>query len=169
MDHPIVRYAILVGSLALLQYALVPQFRIAGVSMDLLLVLAVAAGMHSGVERGAVVGFACGFALDLMVVTPFGLGAIAYLSAAVVAGLLEAATVHAARWLTATVALLGSTAGIVTFAVVGAVLGQSGMVSGHLLTVLLVVAPTSALLVFPVLRACRWAEPEEHRLRAAVR
>lgn len=169
MDHPVVRYAILIGSAAFLQFAIAPQFRIAGVSVDVLLVLAIAAGMHSGVERGAVVGFACGFALDLMVVTPFGLGAVSYLAAAVVAALLEAATVHSARWLSATVALLAASAGVLCFAVGGAVLGSSGMVDGHLLTVLLVVAPSSALLVFPALSACRWAEPEEYRLRAAVR
>lgn len=169
MDHPMVRYAILIGSTALLQYAVAPQFRIAGVSVDLLLVLAIAAGMHSGVDRGAVVGFASGLALDLMVVTPFGLGAMASLAAGVVAGLLEAATVHSARWLTATVALLSSVAGIACFALIGAVLGRSGMVGGHLLTVLAVVAPTSALLVFPALRACRWADPEDLRVRTAVR
>lgn len=169
MDHPVVRYAILVGSVVLVQYALAPQFRIAGVSVDLLLALAIAAGIHSGVERGAIVGFVCGFALDLMVSTPFGLGSVSYLAAGVVAALLEAATVHSARWLTITVGLLASAAGIVCFALVGEVLGQSGMFGGHMVKVLLVVAPTSALLALPLLRACRWADPEEHRLRAAVR
>ena len=169
MDHPLVRYAILIGSTALLQYAIVPQFRIAGVSADLLLVLAVAAGMQSGVERGAVVGFASGLALDLMVVTPFGLGAVSYMAASSVAGLLEGATVHSARWLTATVALLASMAGVVCFALVGAVLGEAGMVDGHLVAVLAVVGPSSALLAFPALRACRWADPEDRMARAAVR
>lgn len=169
MDHPVVRYGILVASFALVQYALASQFRIAGVSVDLLLVLAIAAGMHSGAERGAVVGFASGLALDLVVVTPFGLGAVSYLAASVVAGLLEAATVHSARWLTMAIAFVASTVGLVGFAVVGAVLGRSDMLTGHLFTVLAVVGPTSALLVFPALRACRWADQEDMLLRAAVR
>lgn len=168
MDHPVVRYAILIASAAVLQYAVAPQFRLAGVSVDLLLVLAVAAGMHSGVERGAVVGFASGLALDLLVVTPFGLGAIAYLTAGGVAGLLEAATVLAARWLTMAIAAIASTVGLLTFAIVGAVLGRSDLLGIHLLVVVLVVAPTSALLVLPALRACRWADPEIHRVRTAV-
>lgn len=169
MDHPVVRYAILVASFALVQYAVASQFRIAGTSLDALLILAIAAGIHSGVERGAVVGFASGFALDLLTVTPFGVGSVSYLAAAVVAGLLEAATVHSARWLTMAIAFVSSIAGLLCFAVTGAVLGRSDMFTGHLLVVIAVVAPTTAVLVIPALRACRWADPEDLRLRAAVR
>ena len=53
---------------------------------DALLILAVAAGVVSGTERGATVGFCCGLALDLMVTTPFGLGAVSYLVAGAMAG-----------------------------------------------------------------------------------
>ena len=169
MDHPVVRYAILIASAALLQYAVAPQFRIAGVSVDLLLVLAIAAGINGGPERGSVVGFASGLALDLLVVTPFGLGAVAYLAAGSIAGLLEAATVLAARWLTMAIAALSAALGLVVFALVGSVLGRSDLWSWHLLTVIAVVAPTSALLVLPALGACRWADPEIHRVRAAIR
>lgn len=169
MDHPVVRYAILVGSVALAQYAIASQFRLAGVSVDLLLVLAIAAGIHSGAERGAVVGFASGFALDLLTVTPFGVGSVSYLAAAVVAGLLEGATVHSARWLTMAIALVASISGLLCFALTGAVLGRSDMLTGHLVVVIAIVAPTSAVLVLPVLRACRWADPEDLRLRTAVR
>ncbi len=169
MDHPAVRYAIVLCSIALVQYAVAPQFRLAGVSVDLLLVLAIAAGIHGGVERGAMVGFAAGLALDLMVVTPFGLGAVSGLAAGVVAGLLESATVLSARWLTMAIAALSSTVGLLCFAVTGAVLGRSDLVTGRLLLVIAVVAPTSAILVLPVLRACRWADREDFRPRAAVR
>jgi len=169
MDHPAVRYAIAIGSAAFLQFALVSQFRLGGVSADLLLVLAIAAGIHSGLERGAIVGFACGLALDLMVVTPFGLGAVSCMAAAVVASLMGDATVHAARRLLGVVALVAAAVGTALFALAGAVLGHPGMLDGHLLSVLLVVSATSALLVFPVLRVCAWADPEEHRIRTAVR
>ena len=76
MDHPAIRYAVVIGTAALLQYVVFSQFRIAGVSADLFLVVAIAAGIVAGSERGAVVGFVCGACLDLLVVTPFGLGAI---------------------------------------------------------------------------------------------
>lgn len=76
MDHPAIRYVFIIATAAFLQYTLFTQFRIAGVSADLLLVVAIAAGIVAGAERGAIVGFVCGLCLDLLVVTPFGLGAI---------------------------------------------------------------------------------------------
>lgn len=169
MEHPVVRYAIVVLSAVAVQYAVLTQVRFGGVSADLLLVLAIAAGIHSGPERGAIIGFVCGLALDAMVVTPFGLGAMSYLVAAVLAGLLEAATVHSSRWITAGIAAVSSMMGILFFAIVGTVLGQANMLTGHILTVVAVIAVTSALLVLPVLRSCRWADPEDQRVRTAAR
>lgn len=169
MEHPAFRYLFIIGTAAFLQYTVVTQFRIAGVSADLLLVVAIGAGIVAGAERGAVVGFVCGLCLDLMVVTPFGLGAISGLVAGVVAGLLEGATVHSARWLTATIAFLSSGAGVLSFAISGSLLGRPDMLSLHVLTILGVVGVSSALLVFPVVRVCRWADPEDALLRAAVR
>lgn len=169
LQNPIVRYGILVITAALLQYALLSQFRVLGVSADVLLVLAVAAGMRGGPDTGAIVGFFCGLMLDCLTVTPFGLGALAYLLAGVCGAGLERATVHNARWLTMTVAALASMAGILVFAIVGAIVGDGDLVNGHLVTVLLIVGLSSSVLVFPVLTACRWADPENDRIRAATR
>lgn len=169
MDHPALRYLVIIATAALLQYTFVTQFRVGGVSADLLLVVAIAAGINSGTERGAIVGFAAGLCLDLMVVTPFGLGAISGLVAGSVAGLLEGATVHSARWLTMVIAFLSSAIAIGAFAVSGALLGRPDMLSGHVLTIIGVVGVSSSIFVFPVVRACRWADPEDRLLRAAVR
>lgn len=169
MQHPATRYLIIIATAALLQYALIAQFRIGGASADLLLVVAIAAGINSGTERGAIVGFASGLCLDLMVSTPFGLGAIAGVVAGSLAGLLEGATVHSARWLTMVIAFLSSAFGVLAFALSGALLGRPDMLSGHVFTIIGVVGLSSAIFVFPVVRACRWADPEDRLLRAAVR
>lgn len=169
MDHPSLRYFVIIATAAFLQYTLVTQFRIAGVSADLLLVVAIAAGMTAGAERGAIVGFVSGLCLDLLVTTPFGLGAIGGLTAGVAAGLLEGATIHSARWLTMVIAFLSSTAGLLAFAVSGALLGRPDMISVHLLTIIGVVGVTSALLVLPTRKACAWADPDDGLRRAAVR
>jgi rod shape-determining protein MreD len=145
------------------------QFRIAGVSADLFLVVAIAAGIVAGSERGAVIGFICGICLDLLIVTPFGLGAISGLAAGLVAGLLEGATIHSARWLTAAIAFISSGVGVLAFAVAGALLGRPDLLSLRVFTVMVVVGASSALLVFPAVRVCRWADPEVGRMRAAVR
>ena len=169
MNRPAVRYFIVISVSAFLQYAVFNQFRLADVSADLLLVVAIAAGINAGAERGAVVGFVSGLCLDLMVVTPFGLGAISGLVAGVVAGRLEAATVHSARWLTMTIAVLSSGAGVLTFVISGSLLGRSEMWSLRVLEVIAIVGISSAILVFPMIRACRWADPDDLLLRAAVR
>ena len=169
MNRPAVRYFIVISVSAFLQYAVFNQFRLADVSADLLLVVAIAAGINAGAERGAVVGFVSGLCLDLMVVTPFGLGAISGLVAGVVAGRLEAATVHSARWLTMTIAVLSSGAGVLTFVISGSLLGRSEMWSLRVLAVIAIVGISSAILVFPMIRACRWADPDDLLLRAAVR
>ena len=169
MDHPAIRYVVIIGTAAFLQYTLFSQFRIAGVSADLFLVVAIAAGIVAGSERGAVIGFICGICLDLLIVTPFGLGAISGLAAGLVAGLLEGATIHSARWLTAAIAFISSGVGVLAFAVAGALLGRPDLLSLRLLTVMVVVGASSALLVFPAVRVCRWADPEVGRMRAAVR
>ena len=169
MDHPAIRYVVIIGTAAFLQYTLFSQFRIAGVSADLFLVVAIAAGIVAGSERGAVIGFICGICLDLLIVTPFGLGAISGLAAGLVAGLLEGATIHSARWLTAAIAFISSGVGVLAFAVAGALLGRPDLLSLRVLTVMVVVGASSALLVFPAVRVCRWADPEDGRMRAAVR
>ena len=169
MDHPAIRYVVIIGTAAFLQYTLFSQFRIAGVSADLFLVVAIAAGIVAGSERGAVIGFICGICLDLLIVTPFGLGAISGLAAGLVAGLLEGATIHSARWLTAAITFISSGVGVLAFAVAGALLGRPDLLSLRVFTVMVVVGASSALLVFPAVRVCRWADPEVGRMRAAVR
>ena len=169
MDHPAIRYVVVVATAVFLQYTLITQFRIAGVSADLFLVVAIAAGIVAGSERGAVVGFVCGLCLDLLVVTPFGLGAVSGLVSGVVAGSLEGATIYAAKWMTAAIAFVASSVGTLAFAITGALLGRPDLLSFHVLTVMAVVGASSALLVFPAVRVCRWADPEARLLRAAVR
>jgi cell shape-determining protein MreD len=108
-------------------------------------------------------------ALDSISVTPFGLGAVAYMGAGALAGWMEGTIVHAARWLTMAVAFVTSALGVTAFAVIGSVLGQSQMLSAHLLQVVLVVSIWSALLVIPATKACRWAERYSDRFRPAMR
>jgi rod shape-determining protein MreD len=164
-----VRYALLVVTAAIVQRALFSIVRIDDVAPDALMALAVAAGIVAGSDRGAAVGFASGLALDLMVTTPFGLGAVSYLAAGALAGALETALVRSARWLTMAVAAVSAVVGVVLFALVGALLGREEMLRGHLVAVAVVVGISTAVLVLPFTAACRWAEKDSDRLRAAMR
>jgi len=163
-----VRYALLLLTVLVLERFLFQHVRFDDVSVDAFLVLAVTVGIVAGPRRGAIIGFAAGFALDLTVVTPFGLGALSYLLAGVVAGSTERLVVHSARSLTMLVGFLAAFAGLLFFTVVGSILGASGLIDGHLPMVLLVVSASTAVLVLPCRRAVRWAERPSDSLSPAV-
>jgi rod shape-determining protein MreD len=169
VSRTVVRYGLLILTAAILQRAVFAELRIDGAVADALLILAVAAGVVSGTERGATVGFCCGLALDLMVTTPFGLGAVSYLVAGAMAGAIETSLVRSARWLTVATAALSAVVGVGVFALLGTLLGQARMLGGHLLVVMAVVAVSTAILVLPFARACRWADKDADHLRPAMR
>ncbi len=163
-----IRFFVLLLTAVVVQRFLFDQFRIDGVAVDAFLVLAVTTGMVCGSRRGAIVGFFAGLLLDLLVVTPFGLGAISYLVAGALGGLLEGVVVHSARWITLLVAFVSSAAGVLFFAVLGSLIGTAGMVDGHLLAVTFLVGASSAVLVLPTRRVVRWASADSEPFRAAI-
>jgi len=165
----VIRYALVLVTAAVLQRGLFSQIRIAGAVPDALLVVAVAAGVVSGTQRGAVVGFFAGLTLDLMLITPFGLGAASYLAAGALAGALESSIVRASRWFTVVIAVMSAVVGVGVFALLGTILGQAQMLGRHLLVVMLVVGVSTAILVLPAARVCRWAEKDSDHLRPAMR
>jgi hypothetical protein len=104
-----------------------------------------------------------------MVTTPFGLAAISYLAAGVVAGFLESAIVRSARWLTMAIAAVSAVVGIGVFALFGTLLGRSDLIDGRLVPVAAVVAVSTAILALPAVRACRWADQDLDNLRSVLR
>ena len=65
--------ALLVVVVALaLQLTVVLDVRVSGVHPDLMVGLAIAAGLAGGTQRGAIIGFLSGVVLDLFLPTPLG-------------------------------------------------------------------------------------------------
>ena len=137
--------------------AVLPHLRVLGVSADLLLLLGVAAGIACGPERGALVGFIAGLLADCFLQTPFGLSALCGTVVGFGAGAFTGTILRAAPWIPAATAVAASAAGVVLFAVLGAVLGEAELLSGRLPTVAVVVGVTNGLLLPLVLPAVRWA------------
>ena len=104
-----------------------------------------------------------------MVITPFGLGAVCYLAAGALAGALETSLVRSARWLTMADRGAQRGGGVVLFALLGTLLGQAQMLGSRLPVVMAVVAVSTAVLVLPFARACRWADKDSDHLRPALR
>ena len=154
------RPAFIIFVLLTLQTGLFADLDIFGARAEIVLLLPIAAGISSGADRGAWIGFISGLALDLVVHgTPIGFFALGYTLTGYIVGVTQAGVLRAAWWIPVLSAIGGSLLGIVTLAVVGKFIGLEGLFDRHLLTVCAVVAVVNALLISPMMRAVRWAMP----------
>jgi rod shape-determining protein MreD len=153
----VVRWSLVLFTALLLQASLVSHLVIADARGDVLLLLPVAAGIVGGADRGALVGFATGLAYDTLVLTPFGLTALAFCLTGYAVGALQGGVLRTSRWVPLLGAAWGSAIGIMLFAVVGEMVGQDDLLSTHLVRVVAVVTLVNVVLVLPTLRVVRWA------------
>lgn len=137
--------------------AIVPQLRLFGVAGDILLLVAISAGIAAGADRGAAVGFGAGLLADCFLQTPFGLSALTYSLVAYAVGSFQSTILHTGRWIPMLTTFVASALGVAFFAVAGLVLGQDQLVSARLATVASVVAVLNALLSPLAVRLMRWA------------
>lgn len=163
------RVALVLFSAAVLQRGLFSQLRVAGVSVDVFLLLTIAAGMMLGPERGAILGFFAGLTLDLLVQTPLGLSALVYCLVGFGTGRLQGTVLRANRVWPLVLVAGSSAAAIALYAAVAEVLGQSNAVSSHLLVTMLVVSIANVILYPIARRIVRWSWPIEPSIRAALR
>ncbi|MGH9150320.1 MAG: rod shape-determining protein MreD [Acidimicrobiales bacterium] len=144
------RLPAVVMAAVLVQLAVLSELTVAGVHADLLMLMGIAAGLVSGPERGAVVGFVCGLVADLFLQTPAGLSALAFCLVGFAVGSFQAGLLRAAWWIPPLTALVASAAGVVLFVALGAVVGQAHLIDGRLPLVIGVVAALNAVLALPV-------------------
>ena len=119
-----IRLALLLILITVLQTAVFPHLRIAGVVPELGLVAAVAIAVRYGPELGAAFGFAAGLALDLFLQTPLGLAALAFGLTAYLVGAMQNTLARPAVWMRPAIAAgAGVVAGLL-FVGLGALVGQ---------------------------------------------
>lgn len=128
-----------------------------GVRPDALLLLAIAGGIAGGPERGAVLGFLAGLATDLFVQTPFGLTALAFSLVGFGVGSVQSMVLRVSWWMPVATAFAASGVGVVLFALLAAVVGETRMMSPRLALVATVVAVLNAALSLPAVRLVNWA------------
>lgn len=152
------RFALVVVSAAVLQVAVLDGVVVHGAHPDVMLLLAIGAGLAAGAQDGAVAAFAVGLVADLFVDTPYGASAFTFVLVAFTVGMAvrgpSDATSTGMRFATA---VLASAAGTVLFAGVGYLLGEPLALRGNLPAVVGVVTAANALLAIPVFAAVRWA------------
>lgn len=147
---------VLVGAL-LLHMTLFSNIRFFGVMPDLMLLVAIAAGLAGGPTVGAVMGFASGILADLLLPTPLGLSALVFTVTGYIVGIAQGGLLKAAWWFPVTVAGVASGAAVLLFATAGTIIGQGNLLNMHLVAVLVVVAIVNGTLILPALKAVRWA------------
>lgn len=161
MVRPLVRLALVIVVALLLQLSLISQMHVLTATGDVLLLLAIAAGIAAGPEWGALTGFIAGLAFDLVLQTPFGLSALAYCIVGYVVGRVQTGILRAAWWVPMVTAFIASAAGVVLFVVLEALLGDTHVFDRRLIAVVGVVSVLNALLVPPVIRVLRWVFAED--------
>ncbi len=168
MTRAFVRLGLVIVMALLLQLSLISEMHVLTATGDILLLLAIAAGIAAGPEWGALTGFIAGIAFDLVLQTPFGLSALCYCIVGYVVGRAQTGILRAAWWVPMVTAFLASAAGVVLFAALEALLGDAHVFDRRLLSVVAVVSVLNALLVPPVIRVMRWvfAEDALHQVHA---
>ena len=151
------RTAAALGVALLLHLTLLSELRLAGVRPDVLLLVAAAAGLVGGPARGAILGFASGIAADLFLEAPFGLSALSYCLVGFAVGSLQTGILRSAWWIPVLTAFAASVAGIVLYALLGATVGQTEMVSPRLPLVAAVVGVMNGFLAPGSVRLIGWA------------
>ncbi len=151
------RWPLVVLTALVLQASLVADLELLGARGDVMMLLAIAAGLVGGPQTGAYVGFGAGMAIDCLVQSPFGLSALAYCLTGYAVGTFQASVLRAAWWVPVVGAVAGSTLGILAFALGGAMLGQDHLLSPDLVAIMVVVALLNAVLVPAAVRVSRWA------------
>jgi rod shape-determining protein MreD len=153
---PSIRIPPILLLVVILHTAVFPQLRVFDVAADVLLLLAIAAGVAGGPERGAVIGFLAGILADLFLQTPFGLSGLTYCLVGWGVGSFQTRILHATWWIPMLTAAAAAAVGVALFAALGAVVGQNQLISARLPTIIGVSALWAAILSPLFVRVARW-------------
>lgn len=155
--NPRLKIPLLLVAAVVVHTSVLTGIRVLGVRPDLMLLVAICAGLVGGPERGALVGFGSGLASDLFLQTPLGLSAFTFTIVAFGVGIMQSSILRAAFWIPPLTALFASAFGVLLYAVTGAVVGQTHLLRPTIAVVMLGVALLNALLSLVTVRAVSWA------------
>lgn len=165
--HIAVRWAFVIVVTFILQVGLMTQIRIFGVVPDLMVVLAVCAGLSGGNQRGAVAGFWIGLLFDMpRTEHPLGLSALVYCLVAFLAGTAQVVVLASGRLMSMAIVAAASLVGVLTFAVGAQIFGEHTLTNPRLGAILGVSALVGAATSRIGLRVAGWADGPETRSAA---
>lgn len=168
LNKPLVRLLI-VSFLALpVQTTFFADVKFSGVAVQLMLGLAVSAGVVGGSENGALSGFILGVMFDLVLSSPLGLLALVYGMAGWVAGTVYSRIRTNPWWLN--IGAVGLMSALATFVqpILANWVGVEGWISLDLFEIALVVSIGNMVLGFATLPLMRWALVIKRKQRLSI-
>lgn len=153
---PRFRVPLMLITVLLVHTAVFSRLRVGGVMPDLMVLVAVCAGVAGGPVKGAVLGFCAGMAADLFLLTPLGLSALVYSLVGYGVGVAHEGVLRAAWYIPVATAFLASLGGMVLYGVAAWMLGEP-VVPSRVVQVAAVVAVVNTVMAPLVLRLVRWA------------
>ena len=156
VNRPIVRL-ILIGLPALgVQTTFLSSAPLAGIVVQLMLCLSIAAGVAGGSERGAITGFSLGLMFDLVLSTPLGLSALVYGLAGFLAGYVNSLSINHPWWLRSIVVGGTSVAMMFVHPILATWVGVDGWLTTRVIKVAIVVGLANAVIAPAVVPLMRW-------------
>lgn len=156
MSTPI-RLAIVFVVALVVQLTVFVDVRILGVAPELLGLVAVVAAFFVGPERGPVIAFVAGLLWDVYLPTPLGVSAITFAAVAFVVATLNEGLFHDTRGQLVGVVALASTASVIGYALLGAIVGEGGLITSDLVVVAVLVGLLNAVLAPIAAPIMAWA------------
>lgn len=160
-----VRWALMVTGTFIVSVTFLAQFPVAGVRAEVMLLVAICAGLAGGPTRGAWVGFISGLLVDLTLYGTLGVAALCFTVVGFVTGMVSDFIPEQSRIISIVISVVGSVAGVVLYAVVTQFLGGHTLSDPDLGLVIAIVAVLNAVLCLPVLTLSRRAEGDHSAVR----
>lgn len=155
----------LVGLVTLMvQVSVVSPLAIFGARGNIILLFAIAAGLESDADRGAIAGFALGLALDFLLTTPTGLSALVGALVGWGVGAAKDSVLRDSPVIWVGLVAVASTVGTLLYAALAVVLGVT-VDWARVPTIVGVIAAVNVAFSTPMRWALRWAFGAESRAR----
>lgn len=151
------RILVVLLSAIVAQATICSEFRIAGVGVELMLLVTILAGFHGGPERGAFVAFWAGLLYDAVTTAPLGLHALVFPPIAIAVSSLERRMLRSTLVTNGITVAIAVAAGTVAVAAVGEIFGQASFDPGTLGERTFISALITTAVAAPVNRVVAWA------------
>lgn len=153
----VVRTGLVLVVALVLQVGLFDDLSVFSVHAELMLAVGIGTAVAWGAERGAIVCFVAGCMADLVLSGRFGLSALAYGVVGYGVGWLSGGVARRSRSIDAGLMALGGVLGVLLYAVVAALFGESTLGDDNLWRIVGTVALWNVVLSPVVVPVCRWA------------